>query len=146
MPREFQDYSAEVRRHDSPTVRVLLVTGGTLCVGLGVLGIFLPLLPATPFFLLAAACYARASARFYNWLLNNRMMGPTVLEWQRHRSMPYRTKLFAIALMAATLATSIVFFVENGYLRAALALLGLVLGVFLYRIPSRDHGDLLRSR
>ena len=134
-----EDYSAEVRKHDSPVVRVLLVTAGTTCVALGVLGLFLPVLPTTPFLLLAAACYARASRRFYNWLLNNRTFGPTIREWRRYRSIAYRTKLTAIVLMSLTLSSSIVFFVRNPYLQAVLALLGVALAVWLYRIPSRDR-------
>jgi hypothetical protein len=136
---EPEDFSAEVRKHSSLTVRVLLVAAGTLCVGLGLLGLFMPVLPTTPFLLLAAACYARASNRFYNGLLNNRTFGPTIREWRRYRSIAYRTKLTAIALMAMTLTVSIVFFVRNPYLQAALAGLGAALAIWLYRIPSRDR-------
>ncbi|MCW5620354.1 MAG: YbaN family protein [Burkholderiales bacterium] len=139
MTRPPQDFSAHVHKHASPTVRVMLVLAGSAFVAIGLAGIFLPVLPTTPFLLLAAACYARASRRFYNWLLNNRLFGPTILEWQQHRSIPYRTKLFAIALMAATLTTSIVFFVHDARLRVVLALLGVALAVYMYRIPSRDR-------
>jgi uncharacterized membrane protein YbaN (DUF454 family) len=128
-----------VRKHGSLTVRVVLVAAGTLCVGLGIVGLFMPVLPTTPFLLLAAACYARASSRFYNWLLNNRTFGPTIREWRRYRSIPYRTKLTAIALMAVTLTSSIVFFVRSPALRVALAVLGVLLAVWMYRIPSRDR-------
>lgn len=134
-----QDYSHHVRRHRLFTVRLLFGALGTLCVVLGILGMFLPLLPTTPFLLLAAACYARASGRFYNWLLNHRLFGPTILEWRRHRSIAWRTKITAIALMVLTLASSIFFFVREPWLQAALAAFGLVLAVHLYRIPSRDR-------
>jgi uncharacterized membrane protein YbaN (DUF454 family) len=134
-----QDFSAHVRKHSSPTVRVALVLIGSGFVALGVAGIFLPVLPTTPFLLLAAACYARASHRFYNWLLNNRWLGPTILEWQRYRSIRYRTKLLAIGMMAVSLTSSIVFFVKDGRLQLALALLGIALAVYMYRIPSRER-------
>jgi uncharacterized membrane protein YbaN (DUF454 family) len=134
-----QDYSHLVRRHDSLLVRVLLVALGSGFVALGVVGLFTPVLPTTPFMLLAAACYARASRRFYNWLLNTRAFGPLILEWQAHRSIPYRTKLVAIGMMAVTLTISIVFFVRGPWLQAALALFGLMLAVYMYRIPSRDR-------
>jgi uncharacterized membrane protein YbaN (DUF454 family) len=137
-PRERQDYSEHVRKHPSASVRAALVVAGSGFVALGLAGIFLPVLPTTPFLLLAAACYARASRRFYNALLNSRLFGPAILEWHEHRSIAWRTKLTAIALMAATLAASILFFVEDPWLRAALALLGLVLAAWLYRVPSRD--------
>ncbi|HEY7760232.1 MAG TPA: YbaN family protein [Burkholderiales bacterium] len=133
------DHSAEVNKHGSLAVRVLLVLAGTAFVALGIAGAFLPVLPTTPFLLLAAACYARASTRFYNGLLNSRAFGPTIREWQRYRSIPYRTKLRAIALMAITLSISIAFFVTLPALQLALAVLGMALAVYLYRIPSRDH-------
>ena len=128
-----------MRKHESPLVRAALVVLGSGFVLLGVAGIFLPVLPTTPFLLLAAACYARASQRFYNWLLNNRWFGPTILEWQRYRSIRYRTKLTAIATTVVTLTISIVFFVPDMRLKAALALLGVVLALYMYRIPSRDR-------
>lgn len=137
--REKIDYSAEMNKHDSPAVRLLFVVLGSLFVVLGIAGAFLPVLPTTPFMLLAAGCYARASTRFYNWLLNNPAFGPTILEWQRHRSLPWRVKLTAIALMLATLSVSIVFFVPWAELQIALALFGLLLATTMYRIPSRDR-------
>lgn len=127
------------RVHDSPAVRLALVVAGFACVGLGVLGIFLPVLPTTPFMLLAGACFARSSPRFHRWLLHHRTFGPIVSEWERHRAIPWRTKLWGMALMAATFAASIVFFVKSPYLQAALAFFGLVMLVWLYRVPSRDR-------
>ena len=139
MERAPQDYSTHVRKHASPIVRVALVLLGSGFVALGVAGIFLPVLPTTPFLLLAAACYARASRRFYNALLNNRWFGPAILEWQQYRSIRYRTKLVSIAMMAVTLAISVVFFVRDPRLQAGLAVLGIALAVYMYRIPSRDR-------
>ena len=137
--RQKVDYSHEVRHHDSRVVRSLFLAAGLGCLALGLLGVFLPVLPTTPFLLLAAACFARASARFYNWLLNNPVFGPTILEWRRHRSIPWRTKLAAIVLMTLTLAVSIVFFVEDAYLQWVLGALGLLLAGWLYSVPSRDR-------
>lgn len=139
MQRPRQDYSHLVRKHPSSSVRMLLVVAGSGCVVAGVAGLFLPVLPTTPFLLLAAACYGRASTRFHNALLNNRLFGPAILEWQQHRSIAYRTKLMAIVLMSLMLAVSIVYFVESGWLRVVLALLGISLVVYLYRIPSRPN-------
>ena len=132
------DGNGPVREHDSPLVRGLLLAVGVTCVALGVVGIFLPLLPTTPFMLLAAACFARSSRRFHERLLANRTFGPLILEWEKHRSLPRRTKLTAIVLMSLTLAVSIVFFVERPWLQALLAAFGVLLAVWMYRIPSRD--------
>lgn len=120
-------------------VRTVLVTAGFVAMGLGIAGLVLPVLPTTPFMLLAAACFARSSPRFHRWLLGHRTFGPIVSEWEAHRAIPWRTKLWAIALMSGTLAASIVFFVPGPWLKAALAVFGVVLAVWLYRIPSRDR-------
>jgi uncharacterized membrane protein YbaN (DUF454 family) len=139
--RQPQDFSHHVRKHPSPSVRAALVVAGSGFVLVGLAGVFLPVLPTTPFLLVAAACFARASRRFYNALLNSRLFGPAILEWHEHRAIAWRTKLSAIALMSLTLAASIVFFVENPWLRLALALFGVALAAWLYRIPSRDAPD-----
>jgi uncharacterized membrane protein YbaN (DUF454 family) len=118
-------------------VRALYLTLGIVFFLVGVAGAFLPLLPTTPFMLLAAACFARSSERFYNWLLANRVFGATVREWQEHRSVRRRTKWIAIVTMAVTLTASTLLFVPDPYLRGALALLGLVLAASIYRLPSR---------
>ncbi len=117
----------------------MFLAAGFLCVALAVLGLVLPLLPTTPFLLLAAACFARSSERFHNWILEHRVFGPPVREWRSHRSLPYRVKISAIVLMAASLGISIVFFVPPGWPQVALGALGLALAIWLYRIPSRDR-------
>jgi uncharacterized membrane protein YbaN (DUF454 family) len=134
-----EDLSGEVNEHASPLVRLALIALGTLLVALGVIGAFLPVMPSTVFFLGAAACYARASERFYRWLVTHPQIGPTVREWQRYRSIPWRTKIFAITLMSLTLGSSIIFFVRPFWLQIALAVFGLGLAIYLYRIPSRDR-------
>lgn len=133
------DDGADVRPHVSRAVRAMLVVVGTLCVVLGVIGILLPVLPTTPFLLLAAACYARASERFYRWLLGNPTFGPTIREWRRHRSIAYRTKVVAIAMMSITIAFSIALLSRYPLVQVLLALMGVIVGVWLYRVPSRDH-------
>ncbi len=135
---ERRDYSHEVRKHNSLALRLLYAGLGTLFVALGVAGIFLPVLPTTPFLLLAAGCYARSSSRIYNWLLNHSVLGPVILEWRCYRSMPYRAKLTALALIALSFTVSIVFFVPYWQARLAMAVSGLGLAIWIYRIPSRD--------
>ena len=133
-----QDYSHEVKKPNALALRLLFAGLGAAFTALGVAGIFLPMLPATPFLLLAAACFARASTRIYNWLLNHAVLGPVILEWRRHQSMPYRTKIIAITLMALSMTASMVFFLDDAHARLAMGAGGLVLAVLLWRIPSRD--------
>ena len=87
---EEEDQSAErgassFRPHDSRMVRILYLTLGIASLVLAVLGVVLPVLPTTPFILLAAACFARSSERFHDRLLSNRFAGPIIREWREHR-------------------------------------------------------------
>lgn len=118
-------------------MRWALQTAGFVCVGLALAGVFLPLLPTTPFVLLAAACFARSSPRFHRWLLEHRWFGPTVRDWQEHRAIALRTKALAIAMLVLTLGSSIAVAVSDPRLRVALVGLGLGLVVMLLCIPTR---------
>jgi uncharacterized membrane protein YbaN (DUF454 family) len=128
-----------VVEHSSRALRAVFVGLGMTALALGIAGIVLPVLPTTPFVLLAAACFARGSTKFHDWLLGHPLFGPMIVEWQEYGSIPWRTKIVAIALMSTTLGVSIVFFVEPRWLKAALTVLGLVLATWLYRVPSRDR-------
>ncbi len=123
--------------HKSPLVRILCLIGGLTALALGIAGIVLPLLPTTPFILLAAACFARSSPRFHDWLLNQRVAGPIIREWQTHRAMPRRVKRIAYVLMLLSFGVSILIVPELWH-RLMLAGLGLTLGYFLWRIPERE--------
>ena len=127
------------KRHPSAPVRWLLIAAGLMAVALGVAGAFLPVLPTTPFMLLAAACFARASPRLDRMLTESKMFGPAILEWRAHRSMPWRTKLVAIGLMSLMIAMSATFFVEPWWAKALLVAVGVATGAWMWRIPSRDR-------
>ena len=137
--RERRDYSHEVRKHRFLWVRLLYGALGTVFLVTGIIGAFLPVLPTTPFLLLATACYAKSSRRFYNWLMNHPAFGPLIIEWRTYHSIPWRIKLMAIGMMALTFGSSILFFVQGFWLKLALAFFGLTLAIWLYRIPSRDR-------
>jgi hypothetical protein len=131
------DYSEEVRLASNGVARLWFLAAGHLSIGLAVLGVFLPLLPTTPFLLLAAACYARGSVRFYNWLLNSRTFGPLIRNWREHRSIALRYKLLAIGMIAFSIGSTVVFFMPHIAGKVTLSALGLGWIVVLLRIPSR---------
>ncbi|OYU98864.1 MAG: hypothetical protein CFE45_14915 [Burkholderiales bacterium PBB5] len=80
--------------------RVLWLLAGVLSLVTGIVGIFLPLLPTTPFVLLAAFCFSRGSARCEAWLLNHPRFGPMVRDWRNHHAIPLRAKQLAWMMMA----------------------------------------------
>lgn len=101
---------------------------GSLCVGLGIAGIFLPLLPTTPFLLLAAALYVRSSPRLYTWLLTNRWLGVYVRNFRENRAIPLRAKVISLTLMWSTMLYCI-FGLLGEWRWAQALLLGVAVGV-----------------
>jgi uncharacterized membrane protein YbaN (DUF454 family) len=110
--------------------RRLLIAAGTLCTGLGIVGVFVPILPTTPFLLLAAACYMRSSERFYRWLTNNRVFGAYVRNYIEGRGMPMRIKLATILLLWLAIGLSITFAVESLVIR--IILVSIAVGVTVH--------------
>jgi len=97
-------------------VNVLRICGFAF-LGIGVLGIFLPLLPATPFVLLAAWCFARSSEKWHRWMLANKTFGPMIRNWEQNRCITCRVKLIALVSMIVVGGYSIFFAVESAALR-----------------------------
>ncbi len=120
----------------SRTMRGLLLGAGFLFVGLAALGAVLPLIPTTPFLLLAAACFARSSPRFYRWLLANRLFGALIRQWRATHSIPRKAKITAIGLIVVVGGSSVVFFVTNPWIQTGVALVLLALIVWLLSIPT----------
>lgn len=118
-------------------MRILLVTLGVLCLGLGFIGLFLPLLPTTPFVLAAAFCFARSSQRLHDQLINNKRFGPLLRQWQQQRTIPKRAKHRAMALIIASFAVSILILNNQPHLRVALLFIGVTLLLFVGRLPTQ---------
>lgn len=105
---------------------------GMLCLLLGAVGLVLPLLPTTPFVLLAAGCFARSSPRMHQWLLNNALFGPVLQDWERNRCVSRRVKRVALTMMLVVGGTSVLLFVPQGWLMLlAFILIGVGCGVVL---------------
>jgi uncharacterized membrane protein YbaN (DUF454 family) len=124
--------------------RRLLIGAGTLSTGLGIIGIFVPILPTTPFLLLAAACYMRSSERFYRWLINNRIFGAYVRNYIEGKGMPVKIKMFTILLLWLTSALSIVFGVQNIVIKIVLICIAVGVTAHIALIKSRRAGDTQR--
>jgi uncharacterized protein len=116
--------------------KILLIFLGTVFVGLGILGMFLPLVPTTVFLLLAAYCYSHSSERFHTWLLTNRWCGNYIKNYQEGRGMTAAHKVKAILVLWASIGFSIWF--VSGKLWLTLLLLAIATGVSIHllRLPT----------
>ncbi len=89
---------------DEGSVRSIYMLAGFLMTALGIIGVFLPLLPTTPFLLVAAWCFSRSSPRFEQWLLDHRTLGPPLANWRREGAISARAKIAAVGLIALSYA------------------------------------------
>ena len=122
-----------------PTVtgfrRVVYVTLGLFFVALGVIGIVLPLLPTTPFLLLASYFFARSSRRLNQWLLRTRLFGPMIRDWQKHRGVRLKVKIVALTMLPIVVFTSAYFGNLPWYLVVMLITLACIGAVVVIRLP-----------
>lgn len=118
--------------------RLLWALAGALALGTGIVGIFVPLLPTTPFVLLAAYCFSRGSTRCERWLLEHPRFGPMVRNWRDHRAVPLRAKQLAWVMMTfgSTMAAMRLPLLW-AWVPAACCL---AVGVWLYRLPNGAPG------
>jgi len=122
--------------------RVLLNILGTIFLFFAVLGLILPLLPATPFLLLSSACYVRGSRTLHNWLMNQRYLGPYITNIKARRGMPLKAKLITIAILWASLLFSI-YRADSLLLDSALVLVGIGVTTLILKLKTMDQKSYL---
>ena len=121
--------------------KYLLIAVGSVSLALGILGILVPVLPTTPFLLLASFCYLRSSKRLYGWMLNNRVFGRYVHDYLAFRAVKRSVKAVTLALLWTTLAVSIALS-SSFYLRMFLIAVGVGVSIHvlsLKTLRARDH-------
>jgi len=117
--------------------RPLYFVLGLTFVGLGILGIVLPVLPTTPFMILALWCFARSSEKFHQWLINHRVFGPLLQKWEQHRVIPPIAKIAAVTAMTASMIYVVMFSTAPWY---ALLIMGIFIAYaarYILSKPSR---------
>ena len=125
----------EKRKKLGKLSKLALIIAGNFFVVLGILGIFLPLLPTTPFLLLAAACFFRSSDKFYNWLINNKWLGNYIKDYREKKRIPLKIKIITLSILWLAIGYS-VFFVVNIFLLEAILIL-IAVGVTIHILSIR---------
>ena len=119
-----------------PLLRSLVFACGWFSVALGVAGIFLPVLPTTPFLLLAAACFIRTSPRFYQWLIEHPHLGKYVIYYLDGKGMPKKAKIYTLLLMWSTMLLTAFVLTDRTMLKILLPLIGLGVSIYILRLPT----------
>jgi uncharacterized membrane protein YbaN (DUF454 family) len=138
VPKNWIDYSHEVKLVRSPFIRFFLIAAAVAFLLLGIVGIFLPVLPTTPFLLLASACYARSSIRFYNAIMNHRHLGPPLRRWKENGAISRKNKIVAITVLSLSLIPTILWVIPVFAVKIFLTLLGLSVGTFIATRPEAN--------
>lgn len=113
-----------------------LVAAGIIAVGLGTVGVFVPLLPTTPFLLLAAACFIRSSDRLYSWLIHHRWFGSYIRNYREHRAITFPAKILTLTLLWAAIGYSALFVTGVWWLRALLGVIAVGVTIHLLQLKT----------
>ena len=116
--------------------KFLLITAGTISIFLGFIGIFLPILPTTPFLLLAAALYSKSSDKFYNWLINNRLFGSFIKNYREGNGITLQAKFISLTSLWLVIGSTIIYAIDNNYVRILLFLIATGVTIHLLLIPT----------
>ena len=117
-------------------IKKILVVSGTFFLVLGIIGIFIPLLPTTPFLLLAAACFARGSKKFYYWLINNKWLGQYIKNYQEGRGIPLTVKIISIIFLWVTIIFSSIIIFSNYYIQIILIIIAIGVTIHILTIKT----------
>lgn len=121
-------------------VRYILIILGSLSLLIGVIGIAIPVLPTTPFLLIASFCYLRSSSRLYQWLMNHRIFGPYLYNYLTYRAVKKSVKVVALITLWFSLGLSIMI-VPNIYLKIMLSFIGTIVSIHLLRLKTLKAKD-----
>jgi len=119
-----------------PVVRYIVMGLGWASVILGFIGIFLPVLPTTPFLLLAAACFVRTSPRFYQWLVEHPRLGRYLVYYLDGKGMPVKAKVYTLLLMWTMLLLTAFVLVDRPMLHYLLPAIGVGVTIYILRLPT----------
>ncbi|MDR2039135.1 MAG: YbaN family protein [Bacteroidales bacterium] len=118
-------------------MRILFIVLGTISLTLGIIGIFLPLLPTTPFLLLTSYLYYRSSPKYYDWLIRQPVLGKYIQDYKEKKVIPLRAKILSLTLLWGTILYCVVFVIESWWIRGLLLLIAI--GVSVHILSFRNN-------
>lgn len=117
--------------------RLLFITFGFISLGLGIVGIFLPILPTTPFLLLAATLFAHSSQKLYDKLLANKYLGHYIRDFQLNRTIPLRAKIISISMIWLSIGSCVLFVVEKTWLKVMLFTIAFFVSIYILHFKTK---------
>lgn len=120
----------------------LLIAAGCTSLSLGVLGIFVPLLPTTPFLLLASACFVRSSERLHNWLIHHKVFGNYIRCYQQYRAISLRSKVLTVSVLWVFIGYSALFVVSVLWIRLLLMMIAVTVTTHILRLRTLTNNML----
>jgi uncharacterized membrane protein YbaN (DUF454 family) len=115
----------------------ILVISGTFFLLIGLIGIIIPILPTTPFLLLSAACYARGSKKFYNWLINNKWLGEYIKNYHQGKGIPINVKILTIVFLWITILFSTFIIISNYLIQIILIVIAIAVTIHVLTIKTK---------
>ena len=123
----------------SPALRVLLIIVGLLSVTLGTIGAFVPLLPTTPFLLLASFCFVRSSNRLYTWLINHRFFGRFIRDYVENKTIDPTIMWITLAILWTSILSSVIFLNVIIWIKLGLLTIAIGVTIHLWKMKKRNN-------
>jgi len=125
----------EAKRKPSSLKKAIFIAAGTISLGLGGVGVFLPILPTTPFLLLSAACYYKGSERMHRWLLSNKLFGNYIRNYKEGKGITQTGKILTLSLLWITICFSMFYVVNNYVVQIVLFAMAIAVTIHIIALP-----------
>lgn len=131
--------SKVIKQPSNQLVKYLLASLGLISLSLGILGIFIPLLPTTPFLLLSAALFMKSSKRLYNWLMNHKYLGKHLQNYLLHKTISKKSKISALSLLWIAILATIIMIIDNLIIKILLLVIAIAVTIHILSFKSNKE-------